>query len=223
MLWLKKLKGILDSIDTHYYKVVTMKKRLLSLAAIAAITVGCSSTPSSVPYAELEVEGDKIYARSVSGAYVPSTIEDVEIVRTAINAVFVMAKPVYENYVSNLMNEPALNNYFSAVEAAQSEEDKRAIYNMLSDQDRKTVDDFNESNLGQEIGENLLDISSIALENIMLFDQMDTGSMLNLDYKTILAEKDKLALTSDQILYLNETVISAYNNYRIVSAFRSAE
>ena len=47
--------------------------------------------------------------------------------------------------------------------------------------------------------------------------------MVNLDYKTILAEKDKLALTADQILYLNETVISAYNNYRIVSAFRSAE
>ena len=205
-----------------------MKKSILTVFVAAALTTGCATSGSSeaVSYNTLQTKGQELYTQSVvdGGTYEPSLIEDVEIIRTAVNTAFLAAKPAYENYVSQLMNEPVLGNYFSAVEAAESDEDKRSVYDALTMEDRKVIDDFNSSTMGNEIMGSLGDAAKVALKNIAMFKSMNTSDMISgVGFKELMSEKNKLALTVEQIDYLNDTIISAYTNYQVVSAFRSAQ
>lgn len=205
-----------------------MNKNILAVLVAAALTTGCASSGSTeaISYSALQTEGQELYTQSVveGGSYEPSLIQDVEVIRTAVNTVFLTAKPVYENYVSQLMNEPVLGNYFSAVEAVDSEEEKRNVYDALASEDRKVIDDFNNYTMGSEVMGSLGDAAKVALKNIAMFKSMDTSGMISgVGFKELLSEKDKLAHTVEQIDYLNDTIISAYNNYQVVSAFRSAQ
>lgn len=204
-----------------------MKKQILAVIVAAALTTGCSTSggTEAVSYDALQTEGQELYTQSVvdGGSYEPSIIKEVEIVRTAVNTAFLAAKPAYENYVSQLKKEPVLGNYFAAVEAADSEEDKRAVYDKLTDEKRIIIDNFNNSTMGNEVMSSLGDAAKVALKNIAIFKSMDSSEMISsVGFSELMSEKNKLSLTVEQISYLNDSVVSAYKNYKTVSAFRSS-
>ena len=202
-----------------------MKKNFIALAIAASLMTGCASNGGEqVDYKELQVAGQDLYTQSIEGSYHPSTIQDLEVVRTSVNSVFLIAKPTYEQYTSNLMKSTEIQTYFAAVEAAETEEDKRAVYDNLTPETKASVDEFVNGEQSQEIMKNLGEAAKVALTNIAMFEEIDTASMIkNIKFSDLMAEKNKLSLTGEQVVYLNDTVISAYNNYQVVAAFSKAQ
>ena len=78
----------------------------------------------------------------MADTYQPSLVKEVEVARTAINTAFLMSKPAYEAYYQESMNHAELKNFIAAMDNAESEEQKKEIYNALSSEERKVVDEF---------------------------------------------------------------------------------
>lgn len=203
-----------------------MKKTLLAMALAASMVSGCSMIggQDTVSYENLKHEGAELAIRSNSENYTPSIVKEAEVARIAVNTAFLASKPAYERYTEELLATPALGNYFSAVEAADSEEEKRAIYDSLTEENKKIVDNYLASSVFEEVIEGLKNAALPATKSIVTFMAMDQTELLaGVEFAALMTEKDKLELTADQILYMNETVVSAYENYQIISAFSSAE
>lgn len=192
----------------------------------ASIMSGCASTSGSdtISYSDLKAQGAELYQSSNSKNYKASTVKQVETIRLVVNTAFLAAQPVYEEYIAQIQSEPAVNNYFAAVEALDSEVEKKAVYDKLTAEQKKTIDDFNNSAMTKKIMSALGEAALTAMSSAEQFKAVDTTSLLSgVSFSNMLDEKDKLGLTLDQILYLNDTVISAYDNYKIISAFRNAQ
>ncbi|MEC4725027.1 hypothetical protein HWQ46_05600 [Shewanella sp. D64] len=202
-----------------------MKKSLATMIVIAGLTTGCASTSgsSTVSYNDLKAQGNSLYADSKKEAYKPSKIQELEVGRTIVNTAFLTAKPLYEEYILQIQSEPVVNNYFGAVEAAKSEEEKQAIYDALGD-NQTIIDDFNNSEMTKKVMVGLGEAVVIATKSLVQFKTIDTTSLISsVDFTDMMSEKSNLGLTLDQITYLNDSVISAYDNYQIISAFRNAQ
>ena len=199
-------------------------KKLVAAAVVAILATGCAGNGAkSVSYDKLVAQGGELYSKSDSKAYEPSSVGSIEIARTAVNTAFLAAKPAYEEYTKQLKNDTALSTYFAAVEAQETEEEKRAVYDALSDETRKVVDDYNNSAMGKKVMAGLAEAAVLAMKNTSAFEKLDTAELLkNIDFSQIMSEKSKLSLTKDQVEYLNDTVISAYNNMKVVSTFSKA-
>lgn len=192
----------------------------------ASMLSGCSMIggQETVSYEDLKHEGAELAIRSNGDNYVPSIVKEAEVARIAVNTAFLASKPAYERYTEELLATPALGNYFSAVEAVDSEEEKRAIYDSLTEEDKKVVDNYMASSIFSEVIEGLKDAALPATKSVVTFMAMDQTDLLDgVEFSALLTEKDKFALTAEQALYLNETVVSAYENYQIISAFSAAE
>lgn len=203
-----------------------MKKTLLAIVVATSIISGCAGIGSqdTVSYEELRKDGAELMVNSEAGKYQPSLIKEMEVARLAINSAFLASKPVYERYTEELMNTAELGNFFAATEAADSEEDKRAIYDALPAESKVKVDDFLASSVTKEMMKGLGDAAETALVNIAVFNDMDTKEMLTgVEFSRLLDEKDLLSHTLDQVSYINSTVVSAYKNYKQVSAFKAAQ
>ncbi|NOH34678.1 hypothetical protein [Vibrio chagasii] len=203
-----------------------MKKTLLTMVLAASMLSGCSMIggQETVSYEDLKHEGAELAIRSNGDNYVPSIVKEAEVARIAVNTAFLASKPAYERYTEELLATPALGNYFSAVEAVDSEEEKRAIYDSLTEEDKKVVDNYMASSVFSEVIEGLKDAALPATKSVVTFMAMDQTDLLDgVEFSALLTEKDKFALTAEQALYLNETVVSAYENYQIISAFSAAE
>ncbi|MCG9565461.1 hypothetical protein [Vibrio chagasii] len=203
-----------------------MKKTLLTMVLAASMVSGCSMIggQETVSYEDLKHEGAELAVRSNGDNYVPSVVKEAEVARIAVNTAFLASKPVYERYTEELLATPALGNYFSAVEAVDSEEEKRAIYDSLTEEDKKVVDNYMASSVFSEVIEGLKDAALPATKSVVTFMAMDQTDLLDgVEFSALLTEKDKFALTAEQALYINETVVSAYENYQIISAFSAAK
>lgn len=202
-----------------------MKKTLFAVVLAASMVSGCSMFgQETLSYSELTQQGSELAIRSNGENYVPSVVKEAEIARIAVNTAFHASKPAYERYTESLLAEPAVNNYFAAVEAVDSEEEKRAIYDSLTAEDKKLVDEFTSSPVFDGVMEGLKNAAEPALKSILLFTSMDSSSLLKgVEFAALLTEKEKIALTAEQVLYMSNTVVSAYENYQIISAFNSAE
>lgn len=78
--------------------------------------------------------------------------------------------------------------------------------------------------MSKQVFAGLGEASLVALQNLAVFEALDTTGLLkSVEFSMLMQEKDKLAFTTKQVAYLNDTVVSAYKNHQIVSAFRSAE
>ncbi|CAH6803373.1 conserved exported hypothetical protein [Vibrio chagasii] len=203
-----------------------MKKTLLTMVLAASMVSGCSMIggQETVSYEDLKHEGAELAVRSNGDNYVPSVVKEAEVARIAVNTAFLASKPAYERYTEELLATPALGNYFSAVEAVDSEEEKRAIYDSLTEEDKKVVDNYMASSVFSEVIEGLKDAALPATKSVVTFMAMDQTDLLDgVEFSALLTEKDKFALTAEQALYINETVVSAYENYQIISAFSAAK
>ncbi|CAH6848451.1 conserved exported hypothetical protein [Vibrio chagasii] len=203
-----------------------MKKTLLTMVLTASMVSGCSMIggQETVSYEDLKHEGAELAVRSNGDNYVPSVVKEAEVARIAVNTAFLASKPAYERYTEELLATPALGNYFSAVEAVDSEEEKRAIYDSLTEEDKKVVDNYMASSVFSEVIEGLKDAALPATKSVVTFMAMDQTDLLDgVEFSALLTEKDKFALTAEQALYINETVVSAYENYQIISAFSAAK
>ncbi|MBB1312928.1 hypothetical protein [Aliivibrio sp. SR45-2] len=214
-----------------------MKKTVLAMILAATMVSGCSMIGGSdtASYTDLRAEGDALYEESkpavrddegnvIEKGYQVSDVAQLEAIRLLVNSAFLSAKPAYERYTNELLATPELGNYFSAVEAKDTEEEKRAVYDSLSPEMKLKVDDFNNSSVSDEIMSGLKDAALVALENSAVFLKSDTTAMLSdVDFTKLMGEKEAVSLTAEQIVYMDKTVVSAYENYRIISAFSSAQ
>ncbi|MCG7587994.1 hypothetical protein [Photobacterium sp. OFAV2-7] len=203
-----------------------MKKTLLAAIIAASMVSGCSMITDSekVSYAELQTTGTELAERSNADNYQPSSIKEAEVLRIAVNTAFYAAKPAYERYTEELLATPAVGNYFSAVESVDSEEEKKAVYDALSEENKKAVDKFMASSVFDEVIGGLKEAAVPAMKSATSFLALDTTSLLaDINFSELPAEKDKFALTAEQLEYLDKTVVSAYNNYQIISAFSNAQ
>lgn len=203
-----------------------MKKTLLAMALAVSMVSGCSMISGSdqVSYEELQKEGNVLLEQSNEAGYKASNVQELEAIRLLVNSAFLASKPAYERYTEELLKTPELGNYFAAVEAVDSEEEKRAIYDGLPSEQKKIVDDFNKSSIGNEIMSGLKDASLVVLKNSAVFLEADTTSMLaDIDFSKLMDEKDAVSFTAEQVTYLDKTVVSAYKNYKQVSAFSNSK
>ncbi len=203
-----------------------MKKTLLAMALAVSMVSGCSMIGGSdqVSYEELQKEGNVLLEQSNEAGYKASNVQELEAIRLLVNSAFLASKPAYERYTEELLKTPELGNYFAAVEAVDSEEEKRAIYDGLPSEQKKIVDDFNKSSIGNEIMSGLKDASLVVLKNSAVFLETDTTSMLaDIDFSKLMDEKDAVSFTAEQVTYLDKTVVSAYKNYKQVSAFSNSK
>jgi len=209
-----------------------MKKTLLAVALAATMASGCSmiSGADAVSYDELKVTGAELVTRSMpvteenKDGYQMSVVQELEIARVTVNTVFLAAQPAYEEYTKQIQATATLGNFFSAVEAAESEEDKQAIFDALSPEQQAEVKDLMNSSVMSETMEGLKKSKEPILNAIIIFQAIDTKSLISgLEFEVMLTEKDKIELTADQLAYLDSTIVSAYNNYQTVSAFTNSQ
>jgi len=221
-----------------------MKKTILAATVFASLLSGCMTTGGQASYADLQKEGVELYQDSaivgtpyeftkedgtkiegkVETGYQVSNVAELEVIRTVINATFLTALPVYERFSTEMMNNTEVGQYFAAVEAADTEEDKAQVFENLSEADKQKVKDFENSSVGQELLSGLGDVALVVLKNSAAFAELDTAALIsNVDFSELMTEKDRLGHTADQILYMNDTVVSAYNNYQVISAMSNAE
>jgi len=221
-----------------------MKKTILAVTIFASLLSGCMTTGGQASYADLQAEGQELYLesavvgtpyvittaegneekRTVESGYQESNIAELETMRTVINATFLTAKPVYERFSEEMINSPAVGSYFAAIDNAENDEEIAAINAALSPEDKKIIDDFKASSVSEELLAGLKDVALVVLKNSTEFAQMNTASLISsVDFSELMTEKDRLAHTTDQLLYMNDTVVSAYNNYQTISAMNNAE
>lgn len=206
-----------------------MKKTILAVALTATLMSGCASigqgeNDGPVSYDELKVTGTELSERSNTENYEPSTVSEAEIIRTSVNLAFHAAKPAYERYTEEVLATPTLGNYFAATEAASTDEEKKAIYDALSDEDKKTVDNFMASSMFSDVMGGLKEAAGPAAKSAMTMMTIDSSELLkDVGFLNLINEKSKFSLTLDQVDYMNQTVVSAYKNYQVVSAFSDAQ
>ncbi len=221
-----------------------MKKTILAVTVFASLLSGCITTGDQATYAELQVQGQELYLesasqgttyvtttlegteedRTVDAGYQTSQIPELEKMRTIVNATFLTAKPVYERFSEEMINNTVVGNYFAAIDAADNDEEIATVNAALSAEDKKIIADFKESSVSKELLVGLKDVAAVVLENSAAFAQVDTMALvMSIDFSEIMAEKELLGHTTDQILYMNDTVVSAYNNYQVISAMSTAE
>jgi len=221
-----------------------MKKTILAATVFASLLSGCMTTGGQASYADLQKEGVELYQGSaivgtpyeftkedgtkiegkVETGYQVSNVAELEVIRTVINATFLTALPVYERFSTEMMNNTEVGQYFAAVEAADTEEDKSQVFENLSEADKQKVKDFENSSVSQELLSGLGDVALVVLKNSAAFAEIDTAALIsNVDFSELMTEKDRVSHTADQILYMNDTVVSAYQNYQVISAMSNAE
>ncbi|MFK0570247.1 hypothetical protein [Endozoicomonas sp.] len=206
-----------------------MKKNFIALAIAASLMTGCASTGSSnltdaEQYAADLEQGKELYSQSIKGSYQPSVVDDVEIVRTAVNAAFLVAKPAYEDYSREVNNYREVQTYLKFIEEADTEEAKKKAFDVLTAEQQQVISGFVNNSKTQEIVKGLGEAAQVALKNIALFKGVDTTALMKqVSFKDMMAEKDKLALTGNQIAYLSNTVVKSYNSYRQIKALVPAQ
>lgn len=227
-----------------YSKGFKMKKTILAVAVFASLLSGCMTTGGQASYADLQAQGQELYLesaavgssyvvttadgteeeRTVAAGYQASNIVELENIRTIINVTFLTAKPVYERFSEEMINNTDVGNYFAAVDAAETDEEKAKVYTNLSPEKKQIIKDFENSSVGKELLIGLKDVAFVILKNSTAFTEIDTMALIsNVDFSEIMAEKDRLGHTTDQLLYMNDTVVSAYKNYQVISAMNNAE
>lgn len=203
-----------------------MKKTFLSITLAASLLSGCSMIAGNETrsYTELKAEGQELLLTSNEKGYSASGIQDFEKIRLGVNSVFLISEPIYERYTDTLLNTPELGNFMAATEAAGSEEDKKAIYDALSKETKEKVDAYLNSSMAKEIMAGLGEAVPVLLKNSAALLQTNTVSILaQVDFTDLRAEKARIAHTYNQLTYLDTTLVSAYQNYKIVSAFSNAQ
>ena len=206
-----------------------MKKELLALSVAALVVSGCTNhSGSNFAYDSQNDNGPQIVMPTQESitqqAYQPSDITDIETVRSGVNSAFLIAQPVYEQFLTHLNTEPALGDYFSSVGSAKTEDEKQAAFDLLSAENRTALSAFMNSEASKQVIAKLVDAAKTAMVNIAQFQALDTASLMtDVGVLELINEKDKLAQTVDQVDYLNSTVISAYNNYTQVAKLIKTE
>ena len=203
-----------------------MKKTILASSLAIALLSGCMMTGTSehASYKELQKEGQRLMVSSTVEGYSPTGIHRLEIARIAVNSGFLVAQPIYERYTEQLLNTPELGNFLLATEKAETEEEKKAIYDALDPKQKEVVDKYLTSSVAQEAMKGIGKVVLVLLKNSGSFLVANSPSILaEVDWLDLISEKNRIAHTIDQIAYLDETIVSAYDNYQIVSAFANAE
>lgn len=203
-----------------------MKKTILAVALAASMVSGCSmiAGKETRSYAELQTEGQALLLASNEEGYSASGIQDLEKIRLGVNSVFLIAEPMYERYTEKLINTPELGNFMAATEAAESEEEKKAIYDALTPEMKVKVDKYVNSSVMKDVMKSAGEVAKVILKNSAVFLEMNTTSILTqIDFTDLMAERERIAHTYNQLAYLDTTLVSAYENYRIISAFSNAQ
>lgn len=203
-----------------------MKKTFLSITLAASLLSGCSMIAGNETqsYKSLQAEGQELLLTSNEQGYSVSGIQDLEKIRLGVNSIFLISVPIYERYTDTLVNTTVLGNFMAATEAAKTEEEKKAIYGALPKEAKDKVDAYLDSSMTKEIMAGLGEAMPVVLKSSAAFLQKNTTSILTeVDFTDLRAEKARLDHTYDQLAYLDTTLISAYQNYKVVSAFSNAQ
>ena len=203
-----------------------MKKTILAVTLAASLLSGCSAIMGNEArsYDELKAEGQALLLASNEEGYSPSNIKSLEVARLGVNSVFLIAEPVYERYIETLLTTPEVGNFMAATEAAESEEEKKAIYDALSDENKIIIHEYLNSSLTKEAMKGAKEVTGVIKKNSAAFLALDTKSLLSqVSFADLATEKGHITHTKDQLAYLDTTLVSAYQNYKVVSAFSNAQ
>lgn len=186
-----------------------MKKTLIALTLSTVLLGGCVSTGEEVDYANV---GNEIAEQK----YQASAITDLEKIRMPVEATFTAAQGIYNSYMAKVAQSPAYNNYVQAT-AGKDEDEIKAIRAKLTEEDLKSIADFEESNskIISEIMELAVKLYAI---NEMFLDFNAMGAIMQVDFNKMGEEKDGLSYTVDQLDYLMGTIGHIYKLSRIDDA-----
>jgi hypothetical protein len=186
-----------------------MKKTILAASLAVALLSGCMTTSDPVTVAELNVRAEAVQSLQ----YEKSAVSGLEQVRLPINSLFNQSVPILNDYIAGQEAFAEGSQLQASLSFAETEEERLAMleeYKNSEDAAKKSMhddyiaminDDHMES-IYKRIGVVSLEIAAQAL----LFAQMDQVALwTDIDFSEIMNEKDKLAVTLDQLDILNDS------------------
>lgn len=207
---------------------MNFKKNVVAVVLASSMMFGCSafSDNASVDYDQQLVVGNELSVRATD-EYQFSKIKEGELVRTTVNTAFLIAKPMYEDYIKSAENQPEVKQ-FLAYTQNMSEEEREAAFNQLDDESKAKVKQYVESSAFDSVLAGLGDASKAALSAASKFDEekllgLVTDSNIGLGFKDIMQEQSLYELTGEQIMFMNDSVISAYQTAKQLSALTNAQ
>lgn len=204
------------------------KKNVVAVVLASSMMFGCSafSGNAGVDYDQQLVAGNELSVRATD-EYKFSKIKEGELVRTTVNTAFLVAKPMYEDYIKSAENQPEVKQ-FLAYTQNMSEEDREAAFNELDAASKEKVTQYVNSSVFDSMLSGLGNASKAALSAAAKFDEekllsLVTDSNSGLDFTEIMQEQSLYELTGEQVMFMNDSVISAYQTAKQLSALANAE
>lgn len=192
-----------------------MKKTLLAAIIAASMVSGCSmlGATEQTP-AQLNAKSQELAAQE----YTESSIQPVEQVRMAVNSLFKESTPIYADYTKHVDTNKVGGQVSSALMMKETDEERDAF---LADLKANKTDDYNayiafiNDKYMDSIYKRALKVGAEIAVQTMAFSEIDQTSLLGqIDFSELGNEKDKLVLTADQVMMLNDTVYSLYQEYQ---------
>ncbi len=164
--------------------------------------------------AQLNAKSQELAAQE----YTESSIQPVEQVRMAVNSLFKESTPIYADYTKHVDTNKVGGQVSSALMMKETDEERDAF---LADLKANKTDDYNayiafiNDKYMDSIYKRALKVGAEIAVQTMAFSELNQTSLLSqIDFSELGNEKDKLVLTADQVMMLNDTVYSLYQEYQ---------
>ncbi|PVZ70657.1 hypothetical protein [Pelagibaculum spongiae] len=196
-------------------------KTMILVASVATLLMaGCATSGSEkMTVTDYKTQGQELMAVE----FAPTKISSIDEARQPINALFINALPLYTEYTDKVLAAPEYAQVMSSLDLEnKSDEDAKAAYDALTDEQRGVVNEFNAAN--DDLMKRIFKISIDLLAQQALFNELDTGSLLKeVKFSEMMDVKDQLSLTKDQLGFVSETAGKINKNYQVIESLKVAQ
>lgn len=194
-----------------------MKKTIIAASLALAVLSGCASTDDSVSVVEVNKRAVAVQTET----YEQSAVTGLEQARLPINSLFNESVPILNDYIEGTKAFEEGSQLQAAANMKETEEERLAFL-----EEYKNSEDIGKQKMYQDYIAMINDdhmqsiykrIGTVSLElaaQVAVFSQIDQSSLwTDVDWSEILDEKDKLAMTVDQIDILTDSFVTLNNEH----------
>lgn len=188
-----------------------MKKTLVMAILSSSILAGCISTSDQVDPVELQAN----YKAVASEEFKLAQITAISQVATTVNQLFQESYPIYEDYVAYVQTTNGVGaSHSAALTMLESDEDRQKYVQDLKANNPTEYADYDAFVNDTHMQSIYKRAAVAALESAVqatAIAQMDTSSLISgsdLSFDSLLAEKDVIALMTEQMSVLNSTIVA---------------
>lgn len=194
-----------------------MKKTMIAASIAISLLSGCVSTGEAVSVAEINERATVVQTEQ----YETSAVTGLEQVRLPINSLFNESVPILNDYIEGTKAFEEGAQFQGALNLQETEEERLALleeYKNSEDAGKQRVyQDYiammNDDHM-QSIYKRIGTITTELAVQVAIFAQIDQTTLwTDIDWSEVLDEKDKLAMTVDQIDILTDSFVTLNDEY----------